>query len=268
MSRGSSNLDVSLKYDLYERSVQNPQNDMSFLNQEFERIRERKALYLREDFGGTGMLACLWVTQSKEHHSWAVDLDPEPVEIGRLRHFNKLKTDEKERMHYVLGNVLDHHPFKNDITVAFNFSYFIFKKRTQLLAYFKSVHASLADDGIFAVDIFGGTECYQELEEETEHDGHSYFWDCDKFNPLNNHCTYYIHFKTHHDNKKHERVFHYDWRHWSIPEIVEIMEEAGFKRVITYWEGTDENGEGDGVFYEAKVEENCESWVTYIIGVK
>ncbi|GAB4406469.1 MAG: hypothetical protein OHK0056_05350 [Bacteriovoracaceae bacterium] len=267
MSRGSSNLDVNLKYDLYEKSVQNPQNDMEFLNQEFVRLRDRQAFTLREDFAGTGMLACKWASQSKEHFSWAVDLDPEPIKIGKERHWSKLGHDERERVRYVEGNVLNSYDFKTDITVAFNFSYFVFKKRSQLLDYFKAARAGLKPDGLFAVDIFGGTECYQELEEETEHDGHSYFWDCDKFNPLNNHCTYYIHFKTHHDNKKHLKVFHYDWRHWSIPEIVDIMEEAGFSRVITYWEGTDENGEGDGIFYEAQNEENCESWVTYIVGL-
>ena len=45
-----------------------------------------------------------------------------------------------------------------DIVVAFNFSYQFMKKREDLRNYFKHVKASLKSDGMFAVDIFGGTE--------------------------------------------------------------------------------------------------------------
>ena len=118
------------------------------------------------------------------------------------------------------------------------------------------------------VDIFGGTDCYEEQVEETEHDNHSYYWDCDKFNPLTSECLYYIHFKTHEDGRKYERAFTYDWRHWTPMEIKELMEEAGFSKVYTYWEGEDEDGDGDGNFFLSDNEENCESWVIYIAGLK
>ena len=103
------------------------------------------------------------------------------------------------------------------------------------------------------------------MVEETEHDSHSYFWDCDDFNPLTNECQYYIHFKV--NGQKHEKIFSYDWRMWSIPEIKEILLDAGFSNVITFWEGEDEDGDGDGEFYVSRKEENCESWVTYIAAV-
>lgn len=117
---------------------------------------------------------------------------------------------------------------------------------------------------MFLLDIFGGTECCDEMEEETDHGTYTYYWDCDKYNPLNNEVLYYIHFKTHKDKKKHKKVFVYDWRMWTVREIVELLEEAGFKNVKTYWEGDGDDGEGDGNFYESKEEDNCESWVIYI----
>ena len=116
------------------------------------------------------------------------------------------------------------------------------------------------------MDIFGGTECFRELEEETEFDKHSYFWDCDSYNPLTNEALYHIHFKK--DGVKYKKAFTYDWRHWSVQEIKELMEDAGFSKVLTYWEGEDEDGDGDGVFTVSKKEENCESWVIYIAGIK
>ena len=171
-------------------------------------------------------------------------------------------------MKYIEGNVLDNFSFKADVLVAFNFSYFIFKKRQLLKDYFQKAYEGLKDDGVFMVDIFGGTECFQECVEETEHDDHSYYWDCDNYNPLTNEVLYYIHFKTHKDKKKYNKVFTYDWRHWSVREITELMEEVGFSKVVTYWEGEDEDGDGDGNFFESTVEENCESWVIYIAGLK
>lgn len=259
-----ADISVDLKYELYENSVQCHDADIDFLNEEFERHRKRKPLTLREDFGGTAAMACDWVKQSTDHISKAIDLDPEPVDYGKKTHYIKLSDEEKNRMEYIMGNVMHPYEFKSDVIVAFNFSYFIFKKRSELLEYFSCVRKGLKEDGMFFLDIFGGEEAGEVQVEETEHEDHSYFWDLDKYNPLTSECQYYIHFKTHKDNRKYHRVFSYDWRMWSVQEIREILEEAGFSKVVTYWEGEDEDGDGDGEFYVSDNEENCESWVTYI----
>lgn len=258
-------LSLEQKYHLYENSVQCHSADIDFINEQYQKIHGKKPLVLREDFGGTGLLACSWTAQSPDHKAYGIDLDPEPMNYGMTNHYSKLTEDQKARMHYIEGNVLHDQDFKADVTVAFNFSYFIFKKRHELIDYFKKVKAGLNSDGVFFLDIFGGTETGQELVEETEHDSHSYFWDCDKFNPITNECQYYIHFKV--GNTKYEQAFSYDWRMWSIAEIREILMDAGFSKVITYWEGEDEDGDGDGNFYMSDKEENCESWVTYIAAI-
>ncbi|MBT6324612.1 MAG: class I SAM-dependent methyltransferase [Bdellovibrionales bacterium] len=260
------NLSTERKYQLYEGSVQNHEGDIDFINEQYERINGEKPLSLREDFGGTGQLSCGWVKQSLEHQAWAVDLDPEPISYGKERHLSELEETRRNQVHYVLGNVLESQDFKADVTVAFNFSYFIFKKREELLNYFKKVKEGLNENGIFVIDLFGGTDSNQELVEETEYDDYSYFWDCENFNPITNECLYYIHFKD--NGTKHERVFTYDWRMWSLPELREIMLEAGFSKSVAFWEGDDDDGGGDGDFYSTETAENCESWVTYIIGVR
>ena len=43
------------------------------------------------------------------------------------------------------------------------------------------------------MDIFGGSECYEANEEETEHDDFSYFWDQDSYDPVTNEAMFYIH---------------------------------------------------------------------------
>ncbi len=261
-------LSVDLKYKLYESSVQCHESDIDFINDQFEIEFNKRPFSLREDFGGTAAMACDWVKQGPSYNAWAVDLDPEPIKYGLENHYIKLNAQEKARMEYVEGNVLDDFSFRSDIIVAFNFSYFIFKKRAQLLDYFKKVKQGLKDEGAFFIDLFGGTQAYEPLEEETEHDNHSYFWDLDKFNPLTGECLYKIHFKLKENNKKYRDVFTYDWRMWNPNELKEILEEAGFSRVKLFWEGEDDDGDGDGNFEEATLAvENCDSWVIYIMAV-
>jgi hypothetical protein len=260
----SAKLSVEDKYKLYESSVQCVESDVDFINEEFEKLFGRKPQSLREDFGGTAALACEWVKQTADHKAWSIDLDVEPIKYGIENHYSKLNEEQKTRMTYIEGNVLKDHGFRPEVIVAFNFSYFIFKKRKQLLEYFKTVRSSIDKDGVFFLDIFGGSECFQPLVEETEHDDHSYFWDCREYNPITQEALYAIHFKKSDSNRKYRDVFVYDWRHWGLQEVRDILEEAGFSKTIAYWEGEDEDGEGDGNFFITDECENCESWVTYI----
>ena len=258
-------LPLEIKYQLYEKSVQSCPDDINFINSEFERLRQRRPLRLEENFSGTSALSCQWVSQSSHHSAIAIDLDPEPLQYGEKYHYGSLTPKQKSHITFLQKNVLDEHNFKVDVSTAFNFSYFIIKKRVQLLQYFKRVRNSLVEDGIFFVDLFGGSESCQPLEEETEHEKHSYYWDCDFYNPLRNEVEYHIHFKT--NNKKYTKVFSYDWRMWTPMEIIELMEEAGFSRVLSWWEGEGEDGEGDGNFAVSSREEQCDSWVAYIAGL-
>lgn len=260
-------LPIPVKYQLYESSVQAHEADVDFIYKEYKKIFKKAPLVLREDFGGTAIMACQWVQKHSKNLAYSIDLDLEPINYGIKNHYSQLSPDQKKRMHYVHGNVLSSYSFKPDLIVAFNFSYFTFKKREQQLSYFKKVRKSLGKKGLFFLDIFGGTECYRVLEEKTKFKGYDYFWDCKSFNPINNECLYYIHFKTHKDGIKYERVFTYDWRHWTLPEIREILLEAGFSKTVVFWEGDGENGEGNGVFKPKEKEENCESWISYIMAI-
>ncbi len=255
-------LTTNEKYVLYEGSVQNPGADIAFINREYKKIYGKKPLVLREDFCGTGSMACAWVAQSKDHKAHGIDLDMEPISYGVENHLFKLKEEEQTRMEYILGNVMSSYNFKADVIVAFNFSYYLFKKRSDLVKYFSQVRKHLKKDGAFFIDLFGGTEARQPLEESVKHKTHTYYWDCDSYNPLTAECQYYIHFKK--DQVKYEKVFQYDWRMWDARELQDVLEDAGFKQTHIYWEGVDKDGLGNGVFSRTTKAENCESWVTYI----
>lgn len=252
------------KYHLYESSVQNPKADIDFINREFKKLYGKKPLVLREDFCGTGSMACAWVKQSNEHKAFGIDLDVEPITYGLENHYLTMKEEQQKRMEYIKGNVLDNYDFKSEVIVAFNFSYYLFKNRNDLVKYFSQVRKHLVKEGVFFLDLFGGTDTKKAMEESNKHKTHTYYWDCESYNPLNGECLYYIHFKTHKDQVKHEKVFKYDWRMWDARELLDVLSDAGFSKTQIYWEGVDKDGYGNGNFKVAKIAENCESWITYI----
>lgn len=252
------------KYQLYEASVQNPEADINFINKEYKRMFNKVPLVLREDFCGTGVMACEWVKQSKEHKAFGIDLDIEPITYGVDNHYLTMSPEQQTRMRYIKGNVLDTYEFKADVIVAFNFSYFLFKKRNDLVSYFKKVRTQLSKDGVFFIDLFGGTDARKEIEESNKHKKHTYYWECDSYNPLTAECKYYINFKKHDTKEKFEKVFVYEWRMWDAKELQDVLADAGYTDVQIYWEGVDKNGEGDGRFKPTMKADNCESWITYI----
>ena len=153
---------------------------------------------------------------------------------------------------------------KADLVLAANFSYFVFKTRERMKTYFASVKSSLNPRSLFIMDTFGGSLCYDANEESTRHKDFTYFWDQESFDPITNRAHFHIHFKPH-GKKKIERVFSYDWRMWSVPELKEILEEVGFKKIHIYWEGTTRAGGGNGVFKSTSIGEACQSWIAYIV---
>lgn len=255
------------KYYYYNKSVQSADVDVKFFRDTYVELKKKKPQVFREDFCGTFKLSCEWVKLDDSFIAKGIDLDPEPIAYGKEFYLPKLKQGQIDRMDIQEGNVLDDGLPKADIIAACNFSYFIFKQRQTLKDYFANSLKSLNDDGIMVLDIFGGSECYEPNEEETEHDDYSYFWDQDSFDPVTNEALFYIHFKPK-GEKKMKKAFTYDWRMYSIPEVKDILMEVGFKNVQIYWEGTDDDGEGDGEFKPVEKGEDCESWIAYIVAEK
>ncbi len=265
------NLPVFDKYWHYQKSVQSPDIDVKFFRKAYKEIFDKHAVLLREDFCGTFKLCCEWVKLRERHEAIGLDLDPEPLAYGKENYYPKLNSKEKDRLVTSEQNVLTAKLKKpSDVTVAVNFSYFIFKERQVLKEYFQNVYDNLGDQGLFLLDIFGGSDIFDLPEEETEFEDEnfSYYWDQEDYNPILNHGLFHIHFKRK-GEKKRKNVFNYDWRVWSIAEVRDILTEVGFAETRCYWEGTDKDGEGDGEFKPSeKGEAHCESFVAYVAGIK
>jgi SAM-dependent methyltransferase len=261
------------RYHYYSKSVQSPDEDMAFLDQVYHDFHGKKSSpkSMREDFCAGFLNCCSWVKRGPQRLAYGIDLDPEPLQYGKKNYLTKLKPKEAERIKLFQKDVLGSGLPKAQVICALNFSYSIFKDRPTLKKYFKNVYRDLSPGGIFVVDAFGGLKCWEPNEDEITHDDHdppfSYFWDQDSIDPLTHHAKFYIHFKRKGEAKR-ERVFSYDWRLWTVPEVKDLMEDVGFRKVVTYWEGTTDDGDGDGNFQIADQGEDCESWVSYIAALK
>ncbi|MDH5632321.1 MAG: class I SAM-dependent methyltransferase [Gammaproteobacteria bacterium] len=259
------------RHVLYQESVQAPDSDVEFFIETYRALRGREAVNMREDFCGTALLSVEWCKTDPKRTAVGVDLDKPTLEWGTQH--NIVPAGMADRIRLVEGNVLDEPDEKVDLTCALNFSYCCFKTRDQLRAYFENARRGLKQDGILVLDLLGGTETMDELEEEREGDedeNYTYIWDQAKFNPINHDMTCHIHFEFD-DGSRIDKAFTYEWRLWMIPEISELLKEAGFSKVRVYWEefvdseDDDEEMEGTGIYHDVTEAEQQESWVNYIV---
>lgn len=268
VKQGWRTAEGSDRHELYELSVQAVEPEIDFVDRVWERIRGRTATRLREDFCGTFAAACEWIQRRDDNHAVGVDLDEEVLDWGREHNLSSLDAEQQARVELVMRDVRNSGVEDVETVLAMNFSYFIFKTRDGLREYFASVYRDLADDGIFICDAYGGSESYTEMEEERDLDGFTYVWDQHFYDPVTNDVVNHIHFRFPDDTEM-TRAFSYEWRLWSLPEIREVLEEAGFKNVTVWWEGTEEDsGEGDGEFEPAERGEACPGWIAYFTAEK
>jgi len=253
-------------YILYEQSVQCVEAEIDFVDDTFRKIRNRSAVVLREDFCGTTNTSCEWVRRRDTNIAYSVDIDPQVLAWGRANKIAKLSKAQARRVNVLNDNVLDADTGPVDAVLAMNFSYWIFKVRGEMMRYFTSVRDTLVEDGIFFLDAYGGYEAFQEMQEETRHKGFTYIWDQHSYNPINGESVCKIHFKFK-DGSKLKNAFRYDWRLWTLPEITEMLAAVGFEPTV-YWEGTGEDGEGNGVYLPATRGDADAGWIAYIVAEK
>ena len=260
--------DLADKNDLYEKSVQCAESEIDFVDEQYMSLRKRKAKKLREDFCGTGKVSFEWVLRRKDNVAVGVDVDADVIAWAAARHMNQLNRSQKARISFQERDVLEVKTSLQDIILATNFSYWCFKDRRKLLHYFTNVRKSLVNDGIFFLDSYGGYDAYKLLEEETEHEGFTYIWDQADFNPVNNHQLCHIHFAFP-DGSRLERAFSYSWRIWTLAELREILDEAGFSQSLVFWQGWDEEEQaGSGQFNVVETADADAGWIAYVAALK
>lgn len=252
------------RHELYEEAVQDPENEVAMVQRNYKRIRKKSAMTLREDFCGTAVFSVQWAKTDPKRQAWGLDLDRPTLDWGIAQHVEAAGPEVASRVHLSCKNVLDGLPKKVDVCCAFNFSYWIFHQRVQVIEYFKAARRGLKKDGLFFLDAMGGTEVPQTDNNAREEEGFVYRWEHVSFDALTNNLRCAIHFEFE-DGSEIENAFFYDWRLWSLPEVKEMLLEAGFSAVRFLWEREDEDGDGTGRYFEPKRVDNEGLWWAYIV---
>lgn len=262
---------------LYEASVQGVIADLDFATRVFKKKYGRKPSTIREDFCGTANLACKWVERNAKNRAWGVDLDQPTLDFGKKYNLAPLGK-RGENIQLIQGDVRTAETPKTDLIFALNFSFCLFREREILRDYFKHVRTQLEDEGLFIMDLYGGTEAVTEKIEEKTVEGFTapdgkkipdftYTWEQSNYNVITNEGMNYIHFDVPGLGKI-NKAFSYDWRLWSLRELKELLQEAGFSASEVYIHGFDGNGQSDEIWRIRKTYENCEGWIAYVVGIK
>ena len=114
------------------------------------------------------------------------------------------------------------------------------------------------------MDCYGGYESLMEQEERRKCEGFTYVWEQVRYNPIDASLKTAIHFEFK-DGSEMRDAFTYQWRLWTMPELRDLLLEAGFSKATAYWEGDDGEGGGDGDFQPATEGDADASWIAYIV---
>jgi SAM-dependent methyltransferase len=266
------------RHRLYEASVQGVEYDLDFFARVYRSIRGRRFTRLREDFCGTAAMACAWALRGPRHRAWGVDLDRETLEWSRRHHLAHMRGAAR-RVTLLRADVRRARLPRVDVIAAFNFSYWVFHRRRELVGYFRAARRGLAPGGLMFANAFGGSEATGTLTESRRipasqaADGRrvppfTYVWEQARFNPVDHRLLCHIHFRLV-DGRMRRRAFTYDWRLWTLPEIVDAMREAGFADARVYAEGWDDARHAPDDVYRRRVRfEQQESWLAVVVGVR
>jgi hypothetical protein len=92
----------------------------------------------------------------------------------------------------------------------------------------------MAPDGIFVLDAFGGDDAWRCVSERRRGGDFTYVWEQARVDPIDHTMVSHIHFEFR-DGSRLKRAFTYHWRLWTLPEIREVLAEAGCSRSWVYW---------------------------------
>jgi len=262
---------------LYEAAVQGVYFDLDLMERIYRRLRGRRFVRFREDFCGTAQMAAAWVLRRPENLAWGVDLHAPTLAWARRHRLSRMR-EHARRLTLVRADVRSVTRPRVDVVAAYNYSFWVFKKRPDLLRYFRGARASLRPGGLFFVTAFAGNRAMGTLTERTYVPGSysidgervppfTYVWEQNRFNAIDHDILCHIHFRLR-DGSWMRRAFSYDWRMWTVPEIRDALLEAGFRKTLVYADAWNERRNRPDDFYRLRTRlQNQDSWLAIIVGV-
>jgi SAM-dependent methyltransferase len=256
-------------------AVQHPLAEVSFLQRAYQHYRGQWPTLLREEFAGTCAVASTWVGLDEEYRALAVEADGPTARWARRR--ADIELGERGQDLIILeADVLDIAGPRVDVIAALNFSILIYHDCDSLRNYFRHARRSLRTDGIMVLDVFGGPGaiCTGEQSRRVSGDGDkvikpfTYIWEQRRFDAVTERIDCRIHFAFRGRGRRNS-VFRYDWRLWSLPQLVEVAQEAGFAKVQVWADAYDSRRRiSDGLYQPVQRMTQRMDWIAYVVAIK
>lgn len=278
---------------LYEQAVQHPAAEVAFIERVWRRARQRKAaavatgvttgvtagpseaaLLLREDFSGSAAIARAWVASHPDRQAMAVDRH-EPTLRWAWRAAKRELDERADDLHLVCGDVTEVRGPRVDVVAALNFSTFIYHDRAGLRAYFRAARRALKPGGVFVMDLFGGPGAQRvgtqrrnvtpDAALAAAMEPFDYVWEQRSFDAMSHRIDCRIHFEM--PGRRLANAFRYDWRLWTLPEVLGLMVEAGLADPTAWCDRLDGPQRGrDGRYRPLRRLPAREDFVAYVSG--
>ena len=235
------------KFALYQQSVQMPEA-VEFLDQRFRLLTGRPLRLLREDFCGTAFNCCQFVKLNSANHAIGIDLNESVLQWCLKHNYPDLTESQWKRITLIHGSVLTVETPRVDMIFVLNHSYAIFSKRSDLLNYFRMARASLRKHGVLLVDHLGGPNLFQGCKFVKRFDQFTLVSEWTPLNPINHDLVITLSY-TFKDGSRLPNAFTYHFRIWTLPELQDLLMEAGFQNVHVLWAFKKENEKGDDLVF-------------------
>jgi SAM-dependent methyltransferase len=277
--------------ELYRWAVQDPETHAVVLRTMYGRLRPgRHPVVLREDFAGTAAESVAWVALKKGRQAIAVDLDGPTLEWARRR-AARLLGPRLSNVSFVCGDARLTGPPEvahADILTVLNFSICYQHDPEELQSYLRHALDALAPGGILVLNLFGGAKAVRvgatrhrvtpnpRLPGEAPIPEFEYQWEVRSYDPESQRLDCRIHFTAPDPAASGQMqeirdAFSYDFRLWSVEELVRACGEAGFSEVQV-WRHTYDPSKGEGGVFLGCVEpgslDALDRWTAYIVAAK
>lgn len=248
------------RHDLYEACVQSPVDTVPLLRA----IHDGAPVVLGEDFAGTAAVSRAWVLSSDDARAIAVDHDRATLAEARRR--ADAAGVPADRLSLLEGDVVaattpaTERAHAADIVYTGNFSIGELRTRADLMRYLRHVRDRLRSGGIFAADVYGGESAFMLGSAERHEPGPDgativYTWEQRECDPLTGQVVNAVHFELLDADEESRGMigdaFVYHWRLWSVPELRDAMDEAGFAATEVHARLPDAMDEDDVAYVRA-----------------
>lgn len=275
--------------ELYRWATQDPDAQVAVLAEIYRRLRPRcEARLLREDFSGNAADATAWVSRGRSRQALAVDIDAPTCQFAEQR-AQRLIGTRAQRIQFVCDDVHAVMPPQvpaADIVSALNFSTFYFHRASTLTRYFEHARRALADDGILIVNAFGGPGAMRahtdrhtitprrEPGQRKAMPVFDYLWQQCGYDACSGRIDCRIHFEVPDGAnpgamRRIDDAFRYEWRLWTLPELLQALRDAGFRRAQVWRHMLRDHRDGQRVFLgPVRSIREAETWVAYVVGIR